>query len=107
MMATSTVKRPPNCCHGLPSWLSIGSCDSGGHASSYLPLHPFIEQSRLFRLNEQVKMIRHQTPGKDLDTISLPRLQQHLYEGMVVPVLVKDLLSAVSAIDQVIEAIVG
>jgi hypothetical protein len=52
-------------------------------------------------------MIRHQTPGKDLDSISLTRSQQNFNEGMEVTVLVKDLLSTVSTIDQVITAVVG
>ncbi|MBT0666239.1 hypothetical protein KI809_18160 [Geobacter pelophilus] len=47
------------------------------------------------------------SPGKDLDSISLTRSQQNFNEGMVVTVLVKDLLSTVSTIDQVITAVVG
>jgi len=41
-------------------------------------------------------MIRHQAPGKELDAISLTRSQQNVNEGVVVPVLVKDLLPVVS-----------
>jgi hypothetical protein len=75
--------------------------------SRHHPLHPFVEQGRILRLNEQVKMIRHQAPGKELDAISLTHSQQNVNEGVVVPVLVKDLLPVVSTIDQVITAIVG
>jgi hypothetical protein len=53
-----------------------------------------------------MKVIRHQTPSQKLYGIFPTRLQQQICKSAIVTVLVKNLLPAVTSIDQVITAVV-
>lgn len=76
------------------------------HMACHKPLHELVETLCHFRLNKQMKMIRHQTPGKDSDWILFFCCLHEFNERTEVAFLVKDLLSAVTTIDEVVVAVI-
>lgn len=70
------------------------------------PLHPFGKLIGMLRLDEQMEMVWHKAPCVNLYRIFFPCLEHKVDKSTVVGVLMKDLLPTVTAIDEVIEAVV-
>jgi hypothetical protein len=71
------------------------------------PLHHFVQLVGLFWLNEQVEMVWHQAPCVQSHRKLCPRLLHYVNECPKVTVFMKNLLSAVTAIDKVVAGVVG
>lgn len=74
------------------------AADMTGHQ----PLHATTEFLPPFCANQQVEMIGHQTVGKESDRIALRCLVQQVGKCKVIVVLMKNLLPAVAAIEDVV-----
>jgi hypothetical protein len=76
------------------------------YMTGHQPLHVFIELICLLRLNEQMKMVRHKAPGVDSYCMFFPCMQHEFNKRAIVPVLMENLLSAVTAIDYMVKAVI-
>ena len=76
------------------------------NVACHQPLNPFIQLVGLTWLYEKMKMIGHQAPCVKQDLEFLPCLLQQVDEGLVITIFMKDLLSAVTPIDNVVAGIV-
>ena len=70
------------------------------------PLHHFVQLVSLFWLDEQMEMVWYQAPCVHPHGILLPRLVHNIDECAVITVFMKYLLSAVTAIDEMVVGVV-
>lgn len=78
------------------------AADVAGHE----PLHVLVEFITMLRLYEHMKMVRHQTPCMQSNRVFEPCLLHQPQKGSIVFILMKYLLPAVTAIDDVVIAVV-
>lgn len=70
------------------------------------PLHPFVKALSHFRLNKHMEVVRHETPGQYSDRMLCAGSLHQVNERPIVAFLVKDLLSAVTSVGEVVATIV-
>jgi hypothetical protein len=71
------------------------------------PLHPTAEVVCPFRRYQQVKVVGHYAPGQHLDRVSFSGFSHKMHKGTVVTVSVKDLLTTVTSVYNVVDLPIG
>ena len=83
--------------------VSVVTADMAGHE----PLHVFVEFVTMLWLYKHVKVVRHQAPCVQSNRVFQPCLLHKSQKGSIVFSLVKNLLPAITAIDDVVIAVVS